>query len=183
MSDYTSSKKKRLMKQYKNLGVGERARLMVQARVGGDETDFETLRLSAPVKHYSIGAFDENNIVKVICVLEHKFVILMLEAQLRISRLSSAMVDANEDGFEEKVEQFREAIHATMDLIVGYQRGFESFMDLHKLPIDWDFLSGLGADRRDLAERRRPEPSEVEKYRDIFNELFEANADPSILAV
>ena len=137
-------------KHYTNLTVDERARLIIEARMRGDDLEVKKLTASAETKHYTIKANNESDI----CEAWHKahLIVISLNADNRIKELQRAVtcwqiVSGEDNEFDEgSAEQ-------VINLASRYRQArkvallaFTEWIEEHDLPLESELLKACGVE-------------------------------------
>ena len=137
-------------KHYTNLTVDERARLIIEARMRGDDLEVKKLTASAETKHYTIKANDESDI----CEAWHKahLIVISLNADNRIKELQCALtcwqiVSDEDNEFDEG------SAEKVINLTSRYQQArkvallaFTEWIEEHDLPLESELLKACGVE-------------------------------------
>ena len=141
----------KLERQYKNLTVPERARLMIAARMRDDDVDAKNLIASAERKYCSVRAKDEAEICE--AWFSGHMSILILNADQRINELTSALACAihiADDDLENDDDNLPEQLYELLTVFREQRKAtllaFQDWMDRHEFPIEKEMLEASNVD-------------------------------------
>ena len=163
----------KLEKQYTQLTVEERARMMIAARMRNDEQEVKKLIASAERRQFTIRANYESDI----CEAWHKahLIFISLNADSRIKELQCALTCWNLTTDKDK-EFDGDLADRVFNLELFYRQGrkltslaFHDWIEAHNLPFENELLEVCGVELSLLDNEDKDDLRQYESYSEIYS--------------
>jgi hypothetical protein len=140
--------KAKLVRQYDQLSVDERSRLMIAAKIRNDQAEYARLVDSAPVKTYSIRANSEHDIVEAWKEAHKALIMVGGASQWKQYLLMHAGATLGPES-----ERHDEMLSSCVDRMMDKHASYQAFIDImasRSLPIDYQWLEAFGIHLEEL---------------------------------
>jgi len=165
----------RLTKHYEKLGVDERAKLMIEARMRDDSSELKKLISSAEVKSFAIRADAESNICEAWENIHKTLIMLCLPIKNReLACLASSICCLRNKDWD-KLEEVESVAYQLQRQRQCYLQAFLDWMKSHDFPIDGEWLRAFEISVSEIQNSQADEVKELSDYRegiDVFSSIW-----------